>query len=190
LAIAAIVALIILVGELSTRTELNEAEQKTELYRTQLAELDRKHKEATRLAKLRDELEAKLDTIAVLERQRTGPVRVLEDLSDATPDKLWLTEMRESGGSLSLLGRGLDNQTIALFMQRLEESPYFNQVDLVETKQVEDGKAKLKEFSIRAVVAYAGSGERDDGDDEASDEGKPGAPAKGAGDAPAGGAPG
>src|SRR5690606_23128090 len=87
LAIAAIVALIILVGELSTRTELNEAEQKTELYRTQLAELDRKHKEATRLAKLRDELEAKLDTIAVLERQRTGPVRVLEDLSDATPDK-------------------------------------------------------------------------------------------------------
>lgn len=184
IAIAAVVALIVLIAELMTRTELNEAEQTTDMYKTQLAELERKHKEASRLAKLRDELRAKLRTIDILERQRTGPVRVLEDLSDATPDKLWLTEMRESGGSVSLLGRGLDNQTIAAFMERLEESPYFNQVDLVETKQVEEGKAKLKEFSIRAVVAYAGAGddEEDAGGDEAKGAAKPKAGAAGAGD--------
>lgn len=180
LVIASILGLIVLISELMTRTRLNEAENTTEMYKTQLAELERKSKEAQKLEKMRDELNAKLRTIDVLERQRTGPVRVLEDLSDSTPEKLWLTEMRESGGSLSLLGRGLDNQTIAVFMEDLEESPYFNQVDLVETKQVEDGKAKLKEFSIRATVAYAAVEEDEKSDNP--ERGDPAAEPKGAAD--------
>jgi type IV pilus assembly protein PilN len=186
LAIACVLGLIIVIAELMSRRRLNEAEHTTEMYKTQLADLDRKHKEAQRLEKMRDELRAKLKTIDVLERQRTGPVRVLEDLSDSTPEKLWLTEMRETGGSVALLGRGLDNQTIAIFMEKLEESPYFNQVDLVETKQVEDGKAKLKEFSIRATVLYAGSGEGEEAEDIPADgKGKrdEGAPKAGTGDA-------
>jgi type IV pilus assembly protein PilN len=186
IAIACVLALIIVIAELMSRRRLNEAEHTTEMYKTQLAELDRKHKEAMRLEKRRDELRAKLKTIDVLERQRTGPVRVLEDLSDSTPEKLWLTEMREAGGSVSLLGRGLDNQTIAVFMEKLEESPYFNQVDLVETKQVEDGKAKLKEFSIRASVLYAGSGDEESEDVAADEKGK--TKAKAAGDAGSAGA--
>jgi hypothetical protein len=83
-------------------------------------------------------------------------VHVLDHLSGATPEKLWLTEMREAGGSMTLFGKGLDNQTIALFMRNLGASPYFENVDLVETKQIEEGQAKLKEFSIRASVNYAG----------------------------------
>jgi type IV pilus assembly protein PilN len=185
IAIACILALVIVIAELMSRRRLNEAEHTTEMYKIQLAELDRKHKEAMRLEKMRDELRAKLKTIDVLERQRTGPVRVLEDLSDSTPEKLWLTEMRETGGAVSLLGRGLDNQTIAIFMERLEESPYFNQVDLVETKQVEDGKAKLKEFSIRASVLYAGSGEDEESEDAVADP-KDAKAKQGAGDAKAG----
>ena len=64
--------------------------------------------------------------------------------------------MREAGGAAVLSGRGLDNQTVALFMRNLENSPYFANVELVETKQVEDGQAKLKEFAIRSSVIYAG----------------------------------
>ena len=181
--IACVLVLVIVIAELMSRRRLNEAEYTTEMYKAQLAELDRKHKEAMRLEKMRDELRAKLKTIDILERQRTGPVRVLEDLSDATPEKLWLTEMRETGGAVSLLGRGLDNQTIAVFMEKLEESPYFNQVDLVETKQIEDGKAKLKEFSIRASVLYAGAG------DESEDEAEPKAERRGGKAGPAADAP-
>ena len=81
---------------------------------------------------------------------------MLEDLGAATPDALWLTEMRETGGAVVLTGQGLDNQTIALFMRQLEASPYFSRVDLVETKHLERGQAELKEFTIRAQVVYAG----------------------------------
>lgn len=155
LVLAALVAIIALT-EFFTRRSSNRVQAEADEHQAELAQLSQKHNAAIQLDRKRKELEAKVQTIKVLERQRKGPVHVLDDLGAATPDTLWLTEMRESGGMVTLLGRGLDNQTIALFMRNLSASPYFAGVDLVETKQVEDGQAKLKEFSIRANVLYGG----------------------------------
>jgi len=147
---------IVLATEFITRRDASRMQALSDEYQAELAQLSQKHNAAIQLERKRKELEAKLATIKVLDRQRTGPVHVLDDLGAATPDTLWLTEMRESGGMATLLGRGLDNQTIALFMRNLAASPYFANVDLVETKQIEEGQAKLKEFSIRANVMYGG----------------------------------
>jgi len=147
---------IICATEFYTRRTANHVQNLSDQYQAELALLSQKHNAAIQLDRKRKELEAKLATIKILERQRTGPVHVLDDLGAATPDTLWLTEMRETSGTATLLGRGLDNQTIAMFMRNLAASPYFSNVDLVETKQVEEGPAKLKEFSIRANVLYGG----------------------------------
>ena len=155
LILAALVSIIALT-EFFTRRTANRVQAESDAHQAELAQLNQKHNAAIQLDRKRKELEAKVQTIKVLERQRKGPVHVLDDLGAATPDTLWLTEMRESGGMVTLLGRGLDNQTIALFMRNLSASPYFANVDLVETKQVEEGQAKLKEFSIRANVLYGG----------------------------------
>ncbi|MFP6663209.1 MAG: PilN domain-containing protein [Deltaproteobacteria bacterium] len=156
IAVFGLLLLIVVMAEFVTRNAAGTVEAQAAAYREDLIELDRKHRESMQLERRRRELRAKLDTIEVLERQRKGPVYVLGDLSAATPDALWLTEIRETGGSAFLKGRGLDNQTIALFMRQLEASPYFEAVDLVETTHVEEGNAELKEFSIRARVLYAG----------------------------------
>ncbi|MDG2303625.1 MAG: PilN domain-containing protein [Candidatus Binatia bacterium] len=158
---AGILVAVLLVGligvaEFFTRGDASEVQREADLYQAQLADLTKKYQETVLLERRQSELEAKLKTIDVLERQRRGPVHVLADLGDATPEKLWLTEMREAGGAATLSGRGLDNQTVALFMRNLEDSPYFSNVELVETKQVEDGQAKLKEFAIRSSVIYGG----------------------------------
>lgn len=168
LAVVAIGSLlaVLLIAEFVTRSQASSAEAEVARWRAELVELDRRHRESMQLERRRRELQAKIDTIDVLERQRQGPVHVLDDLSSATPEDLWLLEMREAGGMATLKGRGLDNQTIALFMRQLEASPYFEAVDLVETRHVEEGQAELKEFSIRARVVYAG---RKDGADAAAD---------------------
>ena len=147
---------IIALTEFFTRRTANRVQAEADEHQAELAQLSQKHNAAIQLDRKRKELEAKVQTIKILERQRKGPVHVLDDLGAATPDTLWLTEMRESGGMVTLMGRGLDNQTIAMFMRNLSASPYFTNVDLVETKQVEEGQAKLKEFSIRANVLYGG----------------------------------
>lgn len=156
--VALIGLLVVILGaEVWTRAANAEVRAEVDRNRVELTELDKRYQESLRTEARLRELSAKRDTIELLERQRRGPVYVLEDLGAATPDSLWLTEMRETGGAAVLKGQGLDNQTIALFMRQLESSPYFSRVDLVETKHLEKGQAELKEFTIRAQVAYAGA---------------------------------
>jgi type IV pilus assembly protein PilN len=82
---------------------------------------------------------------------------MLADLSGATPDKLWLTEFAEAGGTAKMSGFSVDEQTIADFLRRLGGSSYFTGVDLEETTQVTQDNVKQKKFTLKAQVNYAGT---------------------------------
>ena len=45
----------------------------------------------------RGELEDKIDVIRGLDRARSGPVRILDELSNSTPERLWLTSLITEG---------------------------------------------------------------------------------------------
>ncbi len=83
-------------------------------------------------------------------------MRVLADLSDATPQQVWLLEFTENGGAATITGLALDNQTIATLMRNLAGSPFFTDVDLVETTQSEQDGVALKKFVLRARLSYSG----------------------------------
>ena len=104
------------------------------------------------------ELREKLKVIAELEAKRVGPVRVLEDLSGATPDKLWITEFSELGGNVKISGMGVDEQTVADFMRKLGGSPFYRGVDLEETSLVDQDGIKHKKFVLKGQVNYLGAG--------------------------------
>jgi type IV pilus assembly protein PilN len=102
------------------------------------------------------ELEEKLKVISHLEARSGGPVSVLTDLSSSVPEKLWLSEFAEVGGTAKVIGFSVDEQTIADFLRRLGTSSYFTSVDLEETTQVTQDNVKQKKFTLRAQVNYAG----------------------------------
>ena len=110
-----------------------------------------------RLEAQKAELREKLQVIAQLEAKKVGPVRILSGLSESTPDKLWLTEFADMGGTLKLTGLGVDEQTVADFMRRLSTLSFFRTVDLDETSQVTQDGAKVKKFVIRAQMDYGGA---------------------------------
>lgn len=118
------------------------------------------------LEKKRTELHAKLKVIDDLKQKRVGPVRMLEDLSTATPQKLWLVSFGETNGQATITGMALDNQTIAAFMRALQSSSYFYDVDLVETSQSEPVRGVMgsetgvvfKKFIVKAQLDYLGKG--------------------------------
>ena len=81
------------------------------------------------------EIRAKLDVIKELEKNKTGPVHLLDEIAMAVPkEKLWLTALKESKGTLTLQGTAMDNETVALFMTNLERSDYISAVDLQSTR--------------------------------------------------------
>jgi type IV pilus assembly protein PilN len=110
-------------------------------------------KQVAAFKKRKAELEKKIDVIDGLDRARTGPVRVLNELAMKTPDRLWLTSLSTKGKTISLKGQSLDNELVALFLRSLGDSEYFSNVDLDSTKLgAQKGGLKLVTFQIRAEL--------------------------------------
>ena len=110
--------------------------------------------DVTRMEQQKKELSEKLRVISQLEAKKVGPVRILAGLSEATPEKLWLTEYADAGGKLKLTGFGADEQTVADFLRKLGVLPVFQSVDLDETSQVTQEGVKLKKFVISGQIDY------------------------------------
>lgn len=127
----------------SERTRVAAAEK-------ELAELEKTLKEVERFRKEKEEIERKLAVIDRLERSRTGPVRILDEVATRMPERLWLTDLKLSGGELSLGGYGIDNETIAAFLTSLEDSEFISNVQLEKTELQENKGLKLNEFRIKA----------------------------------------
>jgi type IV pilus assembly protein PilN len=117
--------------------------------RSQLAQLQDQHQKLkqeldgyektlariTELEKKSKEIKSKLDVIKDLEKKKTGPILLLDEIAMAVPkDKLWLTALSETAGVLKLTGTAMDNETVALFMTNLEKSPHISSVELQSAK--------------------------------------------------------
>ncbi|HEY7166766.1 MAG TPA: PilN domain-containing protein [Candidatus Binatia bacterium] len=100
------------------------------------------------------ELETKNKVLENIKKNKSGPVRVMESLSAATPTALWLTEFRENSGDVTITGLAVDNQTIAEFLKSLESYAVFKEPELVESSQSDQTGAAPRRFSIKSKIIY------------------------------------
>jgi len=134
--------------------QLSQLQKELTTLRSELQALNVKIKEVGDLQIKIKDLRGKNKIIEDLNRKKSGPVLVMESLSNSTPGSLWLTDLRESGGNLTMNGLAVDNQTIADFLKSIAASKYFNNVELIETTQGAGPSASLKKFSIKTGVLY------------------------------------
>lgn len=97
-------------------------------------------------------LEKKLEVIRTLKANKIGPVHMLDQLATRIPEKLWLSTLQESNKKVTLKGVSINNEVIATFMSRMEESDYFAEVYLVSIQARPEGDLKLKEFTITSKL--------------------------------------
>jgi type IV pilus assembly protein PilN len=122
--------------------------------RAELQTLNAKVKEVADLQMKIKDLRGKQKIVDELNHKKSGPVLVMASLSQATPASLWLTDLRESSGSITMNGLATDNETVASFLQSLTASTYFADVGLVETVQGTGSSAALKKFTAKAQAIY------------------------------------
>lgn len=70
-------------------------------------------------------LEEKIALINNLKTNQKGPVRLMDEVSKALPDLVWLTDMQIQGDNLTLKGRTLSPNAVATYLENLKKSPYF-----------------------------------------------------------------
>jgi type IV pilus assembly protein PilN len=134
--------------------QLSSLEKELAGLRAELQALNAKVKEVADLQSKIKDLRGKQKIIEDLQIKKSGPVLVLASLSLATPASLWLTDLHESGGAVSMNGLAVDNETVANFMKALEASKHFSNIELIETTQGVGPTAKLKKFAIKTRVVY------------------------------------
>jgi type IV pilus assembly protein PilN len=95
--------------------------------------------EVERFKKRNIELKHKIDVIEELKKNQYGPVRIMDEVSKALPDLLWLTSMNLNGAVLTVRGQALNENAVANFISNLAASPFFAEPSLGIMSQDDKG---------------------------------------------------
>lgn len=116
-----------------------------------------KNREIQELERKLKDLEQRTAVIKDLEKNRFGPVHVLDEMTTAVvEERMWLTRLDITDNAISINGVALDNQTVADYMDRLQampslgdqEEPLFSKVNLRRLEMATIRKTKMKSFQI------------------------------------------
>lgn len=132
----------------STKSDIEKSDKEIQRLKSVIGEIDN-------IKKLQDEVKKKLDVLNRLRQEKTGPAIRLAKLSDAIPEKLWLTRYSESGEAVSIGGIAFNEDLIAAFLRNLQASGEFDNVELQVSEQVELSGVKAKKFDISCVLKVA-----------------------------------
>ena len=108
----------------------------------------------------KQKLEQRVALIEELRQGQGAPVHLIDQLSRALPEMLWLNELtQDDNGDLTIAGRCVTLTALSDFVGNLERSGYFvKPVEIVDS-QVESASASVGElirFSIRAKFELPG----------------------------------
>lgn len=147
---AAIVAFVCAVVYILLVARVNEVRAENVRVEKELEELKATAAKVDELARVNEELKRKLAIIDDLQKNRVGPVHLLDEVSTATPEKLYLTSLKQKEGKIEVSGYSASNEIISQFLLNLEKSDWIDDVYLnIIEKQTKDGFA-LRSFQITA----------------------------------------
>ena len=92
-----------------------------------------------------------------LKTEREGPVRMLDALSAELPDFVWLTELTQRGPQITIDGMAASLVSVADYIRKLEDSDWFQNVELVDASVNTRQDQEFTEFQLRTQLVSPGS---------------------------------
>jgi type IV pilus assembly protein PilN len=131
-------------------------ERKTKLESTkrEIEKLNQIIGEVKNITAEKKDLQEKLAILDKLKAAKTGPVKMLDELAQITPKKLWLTKIEEKSGSMQFDGVAASIDEVSEFMGALKKSAFFTNVELKKTTLKRTERLKLVDFQVNASANY------------------------------------
>jgi type IV pilus assembly protein PilN len=129
--------------------QISELDKKTTTARARQAALQAIKKQVDEFQAKKKTLEDKVNLIERLRAEQSGPVHMLDELSKALPDFVWLTGMDQNGANLVIRGQTTGLTSVADFISNLQRSGWFPSVELRTTTEAES----LVTFELGATFA-------------------------------------
>jgi len=100
------------------------------------------------LEKAKNLLDRKVKLIANLKSRQQDSVKMMDQLSNALPDWIWLQSLSFSGKLLSISGKALHNNLISDFINNLRGTGYFNSIRFHNSTRQRQGSQDVFNFKI------------------------------------------
>ena len=98
------------------------------------------------------QLQQRVSLIEQLRRGQTGPVHILDEVSRAMPDRLWLISMTQQGADFTISGQTTSLTALSDFVANLEASKWFKRpVEIVDSTVEQTANGDLVRFAVRAT---------------------------------------
>jgi type IV pilus assembly protein PilN len=129
----------------SKRADLRQVEQERRRERDELLQYIKKVEE---LEAKRESLRHKIGVIEELKKNQRGPVKIMDEVSRALPELVWLTSLKLAGNELTLVGSAMDENAVANYIANLDDSPFFEEPEL---KNLQRARADTFNFTLRCI---------------------------------------
>src|SRR5688500_2286664 len=117
---------------------------------TKIAAAEQRQRELQEIKRQVDALELKratfqrkVDLIERLKAEQSGPVHMLDEISKALPDYVWLTALDQTGTAVRLAGQSNGLTSIADYISALERSGWFPNVDLASSTEARSEERRV-----------------------------------------------
>lgn len=125
--------------------EIARAETQTQQLRSVLAQVQK-------FEARKAQLQQRVSLIEQLRSGQSAPVHVLDEISKSLPDRLWLTDMTQTGNDFAISGMTTSMTAVSDFIGNLEATRWFKRpVEIVDSQVQTDAKAgDLVKFAVKA----------------------------------------
>ena len=150
----AVAGLVVFIGVLVMNTIIGHQTGRNDVLKEEMKLLDMRIAEIKSLESKKDRLVERMQIIEQLQQSRPEVVHLFAEMVTAVPDGVYLTEIKQSGTSLSIDGAAESNTRVSALMRNVDKSGWLMAPDLkiVEVMKGSDrSQGSLgSRFSIRA----------------------------------------
>lgn len=135
-------------------------EQEIAVAQREVDELEAIIREVEEYKAKQTELQRKIDVINQLRLNQSGPVQIMDAVSRALPELLWLDRMEMNANSIRINGRAFNANAVASFIDNLDKVPEFKEPILQDMREA----GPVYNYSIVFNYSYAVSAHEGTGD--------------------------
>ncbi len=134
-------------------SRLREQEEKNRLAQQEVTRLEAVLREVADFEEKKAKLQKKVDLINALKANQKGPVRLMDEVSNALPDLLWIERMELKGNSLAVEGKALNPPAVAYFLENLKRVSSFQEPTVKSINATTARTSNLYNFELSFVFA-------------------------------------
>ena len=136
-------------GQAAISARLTVQDERNAFLETEIAKLDEKISEIKKIKSDTQALLERKQVVETLQSNRTEVVHLFDEMIRILPEGLYLRSLKQNGNVLELVGYTQSSARVSTLMRSFEDSPWFEQPELVEIKAATVNNLRANEFVLK-----------------------------------------